>query len=142
MSLRFTDGLPVIGYREAEERTLAFAWQWHEPRLRVTFIGHEPALVGHVTRLDGLPRPAPAPSGLAWPGRDDPDRSRVVLDHAIDLWRRKERMFRDCDGRRTGTRRASAPPARRSRRRSRSPGARRPPGRTRPWPTPRRSRPR
>lgn len=33
-----------------------------------------------------------------WLGHDDPARTQAVLDHAIYLWRRKERMFRDCGG--------------------------------------------
>jgi hypothetical protein len=95
MTLRFADGLPVLGYREVEDRTLAFAWQWHEPTLRVTFTEHTPPLLGHVSNLDGLPRLAAAPDNLAWL---DQARTRALVDHAIDLWRRKERVFNDCDG--------------------------------------------
>jgi hypothetical protein len=97
MTLRFTDGLPVLGYREIDGRTLAFAWAWHEPTLRLTFTEHQPHLLGHVTHLDCLPRLAAAPDNLAWLRQDDPARTRAVLDHAIDLWRRKDEIFRDRD---------------------------------------------
>lgn len=98
MTLRFIDGLPALGYLELDDRTLAFAWLWHEPTLRVTFIDHDPPLIGHVTHLDCLPRLAAAPDNLPWLHQDDPARTSDVLDRAIDLWRRKERTFRDCDG--------------------------------------------
>lgn len=98
MTLRFIDGLPVLGYHEVEDRTLAFTWHWHEPTLRVTFTEDTPPLLGHVTHLDCLPRLAVAPDNLAWLNQDDPARTRAVLDHAIDLWCRKERIFRDCNG--------------------------------------------
>jgi hypothetical protein len=98
MTLRFADGLPVLGYREVDDRTLAFAWQWHEPTLRVTFTEHTPPLLGHVTHLDGLPRLAAAPDNLAWLRQDDQARTRTTLDHAIDLWRRKDQIFRDRSG--------------------------------------------
>ncbi|MDN3243422.1 hypothetical protein [Glycomyces tritici] len=98
MTLRFTDGLPVLGYREIDGRALAFAWVWHEPALRLTFADHHPNLIGHVTHLDGLPRLAAAPDNLAWLRQDDPARTRAVLDHAIDLWRTKDRVFRHCEG--------------------------------------------
>jgi hypothetical protein len=92
MSLRFIDGLPVLGYGEVEDRILAFAWQWHAPTLRVTFTGAVPSLIGQVTHLDGLPRLAGAPDNHDWL---DAVRTRAVLDHAIDLWRRKEHIFPD-----------------------------------------------
>lgn len=95
MTLRFADGLPVLGYREVDDRTLAFAWQWHEPTLRVTFTEHDPSLLGQITHLDGLPRLAAASDNLAW---IDSDRAQAIVNHAIDLWRRKEHMFKDCDG--------------------------------------------
>ena len=95
MTLRFVDGLPVLGYREVEDRTLAFAWHWHAPTLRVTFTEDTPPLIGHVTHLDRLPRLATAPDNHDW---IDQARTRAVLDHAINLWRKKERLFRDCDG--------------------------------------------
>ncbi|MQM28864.1 hypothetical protein [Glycomyces albidus] len=95
MTLRFADGLPVLGYREVADRTLAFAWHWHEPTFRLTFTEHTPPLLGHVTHLDCLPRFAAAPDYAAWL---DDERTRAVLDRAIDLWRRKERVFRDCEG--------------------------------------------
>lgn len=98
MTLRFIDGLPVLGYREVEDRTLAFAWQWHEPTLRVTFTEHAPPLLGHVTHLDGLPRLAAAPDNLSWLNQDEPTRTAAIINHAIDLWRRKESIFRDCNG--------------------------------------------
>ncbi|MDA1362172.1 hypothetical protein O1R50_21275 [Glycomyces luteolus] len=98
MTLRFADGLPVLGYLELDDRSLTFAWNWHEPVLRVTFTEDDPPLIGHVTHLDCLPRLAAAPDNLAWLGQGDPARTRAVLDHAIDLWRRKERLFRDCEG--------------------------------------------
>ena len=94
MSLRFIDGLPVLGYADVEDRTLAFAWQWHAPTLRVTFTGVVPSLVGQLTHLDGLPRLAGAPDNHDWL---DPARTQAVLDHAIDLWRRKEHLFRHCN---------------------------------------------
>lgn len=98
MTLRFTDGLPVLGYLEFDERTLTFAWNWHEPVLRVTFTEDDPPLIGHVTHLDGLPRLAPAPDNLAWLNQDEPARTLVLVNYAIDLWRRKDQVFRDCDG--------------------------------------------
>ncbi|MQM26733.1 hypothetical protein [Glycomyces albidus] len=95
MTLRFADGLPVLGYREVADRTLAFAWHWHEPTFRLTFTEHTPALLGHVTHLDCLPRLAPAPDNLDWL---DDERIRAVLDHAIGLWTRKGEIFRECTG--------------------------------------------
>lgn len=95
MTLRFTDGLPVIGYREVADRTLAFAWQWHQPIFRVTFTEHSPHLIGQVTHLDCLPRLAAAPDNLAWLNQDDPARRMAILDHAINLWRKKDEIFRD-----------------------------------------------
>ncbi len=95
MTLRFADGLPVLGYGEVEEHTLAFAWHWHEPTLRVTFTEHDPTLIGHVTHLDGLPGLAAAPDNHDWL---DPDRTQAIVEHAINLWRTKENMFRTCDG--------------------------------------------
>jgi hypothetical protein len=94
MSLRFTDGLPVIGYREVGDYTLAFAWQWREPIFRVTFTEYTPNLIGRVTHLDCLPRLAAAPDNLAWLNEDDPARRMAILDHAIDLWRGKDEIFR------------------------------------------------
>jgi hypothetical protein len=98
MTLRFINGLPVLGYLEVDDRTMAFAWNWHEPTLRVTFIEDSPPPIGHVTHLDCLPRLAAAPDNLDWPGQDEPARTRAVLDHAINLWRTKELLFRDCAG--------------------------------------------
>jgi hypothetical protein len=95
MTLRFTDGLPVLGYREVDDRTLAFAWQWQEPTLRVTFTEHTPPLLGYVTHLDGLPRLAAAPENHDWL---EPARTQALVEHAIDLWRRKEHVFRNCEG--------------------------------------------
>jgi hypothetical protein len=95
MTLRFIDGLPVLGYLELDDRTLAFAWLWHEPTLRVTFTEGASPLIGHATHLDGLPRLAAAPDNAAWL---DPDRTRDLLDYAINLWRTKERVFRQCEG--------------------------------------------
>jgi hypothetical protein len=98
LSLHFIDRLPVIGTAEVDGRTLAFAWQWHTPTLRVTFTECTPNLLGHVTHLDGLPRLVAAPDHLAWLRQDDPARTHAVLACAIDLWRRKEQLFRDCNG--------------------------------------------
>ncbi|MCD0442515.1 hypothetical protein LO763_02615 [Glycomyces sp. A-F 0318] len=98
MSLRFIDRLPVIGTAEVAERELCFAWVWHQPCLRLTFTDGDRPLLGRVTHLDGLPRLVPAADNLAWLGQDDPARTQAVLVHAIDLWRRKEQMFRDCNG--------------------------------------------
>jgi hypothetical protein len=98
MTLRFTDGLPVLGYREVAHRTLAFAWNWHAPTLRVTFTDDDPPLIGHVTHLDCLPRLAAAPDNHDWLDHGGPSRTGAILDHAIDLWRRKEHMFRTCHG--------------------------------------------
>jgi hypothetical protein len=69
MTLRFIDGLPVLGYLEVDDRTMAFAWNWHEPTLRVTFIEDSPPLIGHVTHLDCLPRLAATPDNLDWLGQ-------------------------------------------------------------------------
>lgn len=98
MNLHFTGGLPVLGYCEVDGQQLAFAWGWHEPVLRVTFTERTPDLLGHVTHLDGLPRLATAPANHAWLTQDDPARSMAVLDHAINLWRTKESIFRTCNG--------------------------------------------
>ncbi|MQM26792.1 hypothetical protein [Glycomyces albidus] len=98
MTLRFADGLPVLGYREVADRTIAFAWHWHEPTFRLTFTEHTPPLLGHVTHLDCLPRLTPAPDNLDWLRQDDPARTQAVLDHAICLWRSKEEIFRTCNG--------------------------------------------
>jgi hypothetical protein len=95
MTLRFTNGLPILGYLELDDRSLTFAWQWHEPVLRVTFTEDDPPLIGHVTHLDGLPRLAAAPDNRDWL---DESRTNAVLNHAIDLWLRKEHIFRTCDG--------------------------------------------
>jgi hypothetical protein len=95
MSLRFTDGLPVIGYREVADRTLAFAWQWREPIFRVTFTEHTPRLICQVTHLDCLPRLRAAQDNLAWLNQDDPARRMAILDHAINLWRKKDDIFGD-----------------------------------------------
>ncbi|THV24355.1 hypothetical protein [Glycomyces paridis] len=98
MTLRFIDRLPVIGTGVVDEHELCFAWVWHQPSLRVTFAAAERPLLGQVTHLDGLARLVPAADNLAWLRQDDPARTRAVLDHAITLWRRKEQLFRDCDG--------------------------------------------
>ncbi|WP_168801485.1 hypothetical protein [Glycomyces buryatensis] len=98
MSLRFIDKYPLIGTTEVDDFELCFAWVWHQPCLRVTFAETENPLLGRVTHLDGLPRLVAAPTGLAWLNQDDPARTGAVLNHAIDLWRRKEQMFRDCNG--------------------------------------------
>jgi hypothetical protein len=81
MTLRFADGLPVLGYREIDGRTIAFAWAWHEPTLRLTFTEHTPPLIGHITHLYGLPRLAAAPDNLDWLNQDDPNRTLAVLNH-------------------------------------------------------------
>lgn len=98
MTLHFVDHLPVLGYREIDGRDLAFAWLWEQPSLRVTFTESDPALIGQITNLDGLPRLVAAPDNLAWLRQDDPARTLAVLDFAIDLWRRKDQIFRTCDG--------------------------------------------
>ena len=92
MTLHFIDRLPVLGYREVDGRDLAFAWAWDTPCLRVTFTDAEPALLGRVTDLDGLPRLIAAPDNLAWLRHDNPHRTLAVLDLAIDLWHRKEHL--------------------------------------------------
>ena len=94
MTLHFIDRLPVLGYREVDGRDLAFAWAWHTPCLRFTFTESEPALLGRVTGLVGLPRLVPAPDNLAWLRHDEPCRTLAVLDHAAELWRRKEHLAR------------------------------------------------
>ncbi|THV21752.1 hypothetical protein [Glycomyces paridis] len=96
MTLHFIDRLPVLGYADVDDRTLAFAWNWHEPVLRIT--AADGTLLGHVTHLDALPRLASAPTGHAWLHQHHPARTRAVLHNAITLWRRKETLFRDCDG--------------------------------------------
>ncbi|WP_026931998.1 hypothetical protein [Glycomyces tenuis] len=98
MTLHFIDRLPVLGYREVDGRDLAFAWAWHEPRLRVTFTEGQPALLCQVIALDERPRLVAAPDNLDWLGHDDPARTLAVLDFATDLWRRKEHMIRNCNG--------------------------------------------
>lgn len=97
-SLRFANGLPVLGYCEVDDRTLTFAWNWHEPVLRVTFTEGDRPLIGHVTHLDGLPRLVPAPDNHAWLEQEEPARTLAILNHAIDLWRKKDQVFRDCEG--------------------------------------------
>ncbi|WP_026924401.1 hypothetical protein [Glycomyces arizonensis] len=98
MSLHFVDKLPVFGYREIDGLDLAFAWIWGQSSLRVTFVDVDPALIGRVTHLDGLPRLVAAPDNLAWLHQDDPARTLAVLDFATDLWRRKDSIIRTCDG--------------------------------------------
>ncbi|HEU5127649.1 MAG TPA: hypothetical protein VFU12_06640 [Glycomyces sp.] len=98
MTLHFIDRLPVVGYREIDGRDLAFAWVWNQPCLRITFSSDTPSLIGRVTHLDGIPRLVAAPDNLDWLHQDDPSQSLAVLDHATDLWRRKEQRFRTCDG--------------------------------------------
>ncbi|WP_112133737.1 hypothetical protein [Glycomyces dulcitolivorans] len=98
MTLHFIDRLPVLGMAEVDQAGLSFAWVWHQPSLRVTFADMENTLLGRVTHLDGLPRLVPAPTGLAWIRQGDPTRTLAVLDHAIDLWRLKDHMFKECDG--------------------------------------------
>lgn len=98
MRLHFVDRLPVLGYRDVDGRDLAFAWVWEQPCLRVTFVGDGPSLIGRITHLDGLPRLVAAPDNLAWLRQDDPARTLAVIDAAVDLWRRKDRIFRTCNG--------------------------------------------
>ena len=97
MSLHYIDHLPVLGYREVDGLDLAFAWQWHTAVLRVTFTERDPALLGQIACLDGLPRLIAAPDNFDWLGYDQPVRSLAVLDHAIDLWRARAGPFRHCD---------------------------------------------
>jgi len=87
--LHFIDRLPVLGYREIDGCDLAFAWIWDQPCLRVTFTETEPALLGRVTHLDGIPRLVAAPDNLAWLHQDKSNRTLAVLDFATDLWRRR-----------------------------------------------------
>ncbi len=98
MTLHFIDRLPLLGTVEIDGAEVHFAWIWRQPALRVTFAEKTPALIGRVTHLDGLPRLVAAPDNLDWLHQDDPARTLAVLDHATDLWRRKDRVFRTCDG--------------------------------------------
>ncbi|MBO3735474.1 hypothetical protein [Glycomyces niveus] len=98
MTLHFIDRLPMIGTADIDGLTLTYAWVWHQPCLRITFNGPDNTLLGHVTHLDGLPRLAAAPTGMPWLNQAAPARAAAVLDHAIDIWRRKEDMFRTCNG--------------------------------------------
>jgi hypothetical protein len=96
--LHYIDHYPLLGTVEIDGFEVHFAWVWDQPCLRATFAEVEPALIGRVTHLDGLPRLAAAPENLAWLCHDDPARTLAVLDHAVDLWRRKEWMLRTCEG--------------------------------------------
>ncbi|WP_026925587.1 hypothetical protein [Glycomyces arizonensis] len=98
MNLHFVDRLPVLGYREIDGRDLAFAWAWHTPCLRVTFTEGELRLLGQVVELDHCPRLVAAPDNLDWLRAADPERVLGVLEHAADLWGRKEHLFRTCEG--------------------------------------------
>ncbi|WP_026931313.1 hypothetical protein [Glycomyces tenuis] len=98
MTLHFVDSLPVLGYRGVDGRTLAFAWAWRRPLLRVTFIESEPRLLGRVVALEDSPRLVAAPDNLDWLRQDDPSRSLAVLDLAVELWRGNERLARECEG--------------------------------------------
>ncbi|WP_100447511.1 hypothetical protein [Glycomyces xiaoerkulensis] len=98
MRLHFVDNYPLLGTADIEGQEVHFAWVWRQPCLRVTFADLEPSLIGRVIHLDDLPRLAAAPDNLAWLHHDDPARSLAVLDFATDLWRRKEAVFRTCDG--------------------------------------------
>ena len=98
MRLHFVDQYPLFGTADIDGFEVHFAWVWKQPCLRVTFADVEPALIGRVTHLDGLPRLVSAPDNLAWLQQDDPARSLAVLDFAIDLWRRKEKTIRTCNG--------------------------------------------
>jgi hypothetical protein len=98
VSLHFIDRYPLIGTGEVDGFELHFAWVWQTPCLRITFAELDPALLGRVTHLEGLPRLAAAPDNLAWLRQDDPARTRAVLDLAISLWRKKDEIFRTCEG--------------------------------------------
>jgi hypothetical protein len=97
VTLHFVDQLPVLGYREVDGRDLAFAWAWHTPCLRVTFTKGDPHLLGQVVALDDRPRLIAAPDNLDWLQAAD-DRRLGILEHAADLWDRKEHLFHICDG--------------------------------------------
>ncbi|MEU6861225.1 hypothetical protein AB0B28_20415 [Glycomyces sp. NPDC046736] len=97
MSLHFINHYPLIGTDTIDGYTFNYAWVWEHPSLRITFADNG-TLLGRVTHLDGLPRLVPGSQGLAWLNQDDPTRTRAILDQSINLWQKKDQIFRTCNG--------------------------------------------
>lgn len=86
-------GLPVLAVEDVDDRAVRFSQVTGQPRLRLTFPGVDPPLLGHVTGLDTFdPRlHLTEPLHVEW-----------GLDHADELTKAADRIWvrsqTECDG--------------------------------------------
>jgi hypothetical protein len=86
-------GLPVLARRIVGDRTVRFALVHEQARFRLTFVGLEPALLGHVAGLnsDDPTCYVSEPAHLEW--ARTADHARQILDIAVFTWQHRRRLL-------------------------------------------------